>query len=318
MNTSRVLGGALRLLQRRRVLGLGIVIALIGLVYAAILLGLSVYNPNYLAELSASITPDLPSALPFWIVLGALVLLLGGLVSEGGLILAAGRRAAARLSGPGGQPVRAAWRRLPHLVLVGLLVWWPVLLGLALTLAPSVYWATVSQDDTVGWGLTLLGSGCCAGLVFVAGWLLLWPQQRLANCALLLAGVAPRAAVQTARRLFFGRFGAVFGLWTALLLLNVVLLVVSVLLATLAAGLVTGIWSLLGAAPQSTALWVAGAVAALLAVGLLAWDGAVSAFNLNTWVLTYLDLQAEAGTLAGLTAPLGTTQLLGRHRADEC
>jgi len=318
MNTSRVLGGALRLLQRRRVLGLGVVIALIGLVYAAILLGLSAYNPNYLAELSASLTPDLPAALPLWLVLGALVLLLGGLVSEGSLILAAGRRAAARIAGPGGQPARSSVRRLPHLVLVGLLVWWPVLLGLALTLAPSVYWVTVSQEDTAGWGLTLLGSGCCAGLVFVIGWLLLWPQQRLANCALLLAGVAPRTAVRTARRLFFGRFGAVFGLWTALLLLNVLLLVVSVLLAALAAGLVAGIWSLLGAAPQSTALWVAGAVAAILAVLLLAWDGAVSAFNLNTWVLTYLDLQVEAGTLAGLTAPLGTAQLLGRHRADEC
>ena len=153
-----MLGGALRLLQRRRVLGLGVVIALIGLVYAAILLGVSVYNPNYLAELSASLTPDLPAALPLWLVVGALVLLLGGLVSEGGLILAPGGGRRRGSPAPACNPPDSAVRRLPHLVLVGRLVWWPVLLGLVLTLAPSVYGVTVSQEDTAGWGLTLLGA----------------------------------------------------------------------------------------------------------------------------------------------------------------
>jgi hypothetical protein len=59
------------------------------------------------------------------------------------------------------------------------------------------------------------------------------------------------------------------------------------------------------------------AVGAALAVGilLLAWDGAITAFNLNTWVLTYCGLRSRSAPvvlLPGPTPPGG--QALGRQR----
>ncbi|HMA36116.1 MAG TPA: hypothetical protein VKY74_16790 [Chloroflexia bacterium] len=314
MNIGRVLGGALRLLRQRRVLALGMFLALIGLVYAAIHIGLQTYNPRYLTDLGDTLSTDLPPAFPAWIGGAAVLLVLGGLLGEGGLILEAGRRVARAPAAEGPAPARSALGRLPQLVLAGLLVWWPVLVGVGLALSPLLYWLANGQEQSQDWGLAILGSGCCAGLVFLAGWLLLWPLQRLANCAVLLEGQAPRAAVRTARRLFFGQFSAVFGLWAALLLLNLGLLVLSVVLAALAAALVTGLWTLLTDLPEQPALILTGGVAVLLGGGLLIWDGAVTAFNLNTWVLAYLDLRAGALMLADPQAALGTTQILGRQR----
>jgi hypothetical protein len=314
MSTGRVLGGALRLLQRRRVLGLGMIVALFGLVYAALYVGLTLYNPGALAELSQSLTAELPANWGAWAGGGAALLFVGGLWSEGGLILAAGRRAAGDLPGMAPRPTRSALARLPGLLLVGARVWWPLGLGLAVALAPTLYWALGSQEQTTDWAGAILGSLCCATLVFLIGWFVLWPQQRLANCALLLDGQAPWAAVRAARRLFFGRFGSVLGLWMALLLLNVGLLLVSVLLAALAAGLVYGLWLALGGTPENTALALTAVLAVVAGIGLLLWDGAVSAFNLNTWVLTYLDLRAVVGPPAPRDPALGNTQILGRQR----
>ncbi|HUS17409.1 MAG TPA: hypothetical protein VM536_20630, partial [Chloroflexia bacterium] len=154
------------------------------------------------------------------------------------------------------------------------------------------------------------GSAGLALLLAIGGWLVLWPRQRLANCALLLDDQAPAAAVQAARRLVRTRGRAVYGLWTTQLLLNLGLLLVSALLAGLAAGLMAGLWALLGAdtAPSPPiAILVAGAV---LLIGLLCWDGVVSAFTLSTWAVAYGELQRDPD--APLT-PVGTTQLLGRQ-----
>jgi len=316
IDTGRVLGGALRLLRRRTVLGLGMVVALVGLVYAALDIILTTNNPNYLNDLAQSLSTDLPPDFPAWLAAGVLLVLVGGLWSEGGLILAAGRRA----GGETVQPARrggSALRRLPVLLLAGARVWWPAALGLALTLAPAVYWAVVSQEPSPGWGLAVLGSLCLGGGVFLVAWLLLWPQQRLANCAVLLDGQGPGAAVVTARWLFWGRFGAVFGVWFALLLLNALLLLVSGLLAGLAAVLVYGLWTALNGVPENAALLVTALVALVLAGLVLLWDGAVSAFNLNTWVLTYLALRGGRALPADLTTPLDSGQILGRQRATD-
>ena len=81
MNTGQVLGGALRLARRRRVLGLGMIVALFGLVYVALYVGLTLYNPNALAEVAESLTTQLPANWATWLGVGVVVLIVGGYFS---------------------------------------------------------------------------------------------------------------------------------------------------------------------------------------------------------------------------------------------
>ncbi len=312
MNAGEVLGAALGLLRRRRVLGLGMLVALAGLVYAAVYVVFTLYDPNAFTEIADSLPARLPPALPAWLIGAVLLLIVGGLWSEGTLILTAARQAAG-----GAAPARprgAAFGRLPQLLLVAGLVWWPAALLLALAAGPGLYSVLSSQDLSGGWAFALFGSVCCTSLIFLATWVVLWPLQRLANCALLLDGLAPGAAARAARRLFWGRFSSVLGLWSALLVLNVLLILLSALLATAAAALVAGLWGLLDGAPETLALVVTAGGAVLLALLLLLWDGAVSAFNLNTWVLAYRELQASIPVILPTTD--GAAQLAGRQRPE--
>ena len=128
-------------------------------------------------------------------------------------------------------------------------------------------------------------------------------MQRLANCALLLDAQPPRMAVRAARRVFFGHFGDVFGLWAGLVLLTGGLWLVSALLAALAAALVYGLWLALNGAPEGAALGVAGAVALALGLALLLWDGAVSAFTVGAWVGAYREFRAPAPPVVAARAP---------------
>jgi len=310
MDIGRVLGTALRGLQQRRVLGFGMVAALCGLVYATLYGALQLADSAAPGDLATTLAPALPPAFPLWLAGAALVLLVGGLLSEGGLIGAAGPIP----PGPAGARRRpAAWRHTTGLIGVGLGVWWPLLLGLALSGAPAVYLLTRGQAASADGAVYTLASAGCSFLLFAAGWLVLWPLQRLANCALLLDGAAPRAAVRAGRRLAFGQAGAVYGLWCGLVLLNAGLWLLSLLLASLAAALVAGLWLLLDGAPEGTALALVGGLAVVLALGLLCWDGAVTAFNLHTWVVAYRALRAPALAPAAAPLPLGTAQLLGRQ-----
>ena len=299
MNTGRLLGEALRLLRRRAVLGAGVLVALCGLTYAALYLAWQAADPALIPDLSASLSASLPPAAPLWALGAALILLAGGLVSEAGLILAAARAGDPAAMRP---PRGAALRRLPALLGVGLLVWWPALLAGALALAPVGYalLGGLSADSS---GLLAVCGGACAGLLTAAATLILWPLQRLANCALLLDAQPPRLAVRAARRVFFGHFGDVFGLWAGMILLTVGLWLLSALLAVLAAGLVYGLWLLLNGAPGGAALGVAGVVALALGLALLLWDGAVSAFTVGAWVGAYREFRAPAPPVMAVRAP---------------
>lgn len=308
MNSGRVLSGALALLRRRGLLRGGMVVAALGLVYAAGLVWLQLYNPQYLSDLSDKLTTDLPPDFLAWAVAGAALLLIGGLLSEGNFILAAGRRLA--LVGGGRVPAEGALRRLPSLLALALLLWGVPALAAILALAAIVNSLTGAADDA----LVPLTSFCCLTVIGGPLALALWPLHRLANCSLLLDGQGPRAALRSARRLWGAQFGALFGLWMALLLLNGLLVLLSGLLAGLAAAGVYACWTLLNGTEEGVALAVTGGLAALLGLGLLAWDGSVTAFNLNTWVLAYRDLQTATTLPTPLAAVGGNTQLLGRTR----
>ncbi|MDQ2808983.1 MAG: hypothetical protein M3Z04_19070 [Chloroflexota bacterium] len=308
MNSGRVLSGAFALLRQRGLLRGGMVVAALGLVYAAGLVWLQLYNPQYLSDLSDKLTTDLPPDFLAWVVAGAALLLIGGLLGEGRFILAAGRRPAA--NGSGRVAAGSALRRLPGLLALALLLWGVPALATILALALIANSLSGSADDA----LAPLTGLCCltvsGGLVALA----LWPLHRLANCALLLDGQGPRTALRTARRLLRAQFGALFGLWMGVLLLNGLLVLVSGLLAGLAAAGVYAFWTLLNGTAEGLALAATGTLAALLGLGLLAWDGSVTAFNLNTWVLAYRDLQTATTLLPPLPGPTGTSQLLGRSR----
>jgi hypothetical protein len=208
-------------------------------------------------------------------------------------------------------------RRLPGLVAVALLVWWPVLVFGGAVMA---YYAPTSADsftDSANGGILVLI--CCLPVFLVLGGLLFWPLQRLANCALVLDGLGPLLAVRAAWRLFWGRFGTVVGLWLALLALNGLLVLISILLAALAAALVYAVWGVLNGPSEGTALALIAAVAGVLGLGLLFWDGVITAFNLGTWVLAYRELTAGSRGPGTVAEPLpvsaaGSTQLLGRSR----
>lgn len=308
MNSGRVLGGALALLRRRGLVRGGMVVAALGLVYAAGLVWLQLYNPQYLSDLNTKLTTDVPPDFAAWAAAGAALLLVGGLLSEGSFILAAGRRVAA--GGGGRVPAGGVLRRLPGLLAVALLLWGGPALAAILALAAIVNSLTGAADDA----LAPLTGFCCLTVIALLLGVVLWPLHRLANCALLLDGQRPRAALRTARRLLRAQFGALFGLWMALLLLNGLLVLVSGLLAGVAAAGVYALWTLLNGTEEGMALAVTGALAALLGLGLLVWDGSVTAFNLNTWVLAYRALQTATTLPTPLAGSTGASQLLGRTR----
>ncbi len=306
MNNRRVLSGALALLRGRGLVRGGMIVAALGLIYAAGLVWLQLYNPQYLTDLSNKLSTDLPPDYVAWAAAGAALLVIGGLLAEGSFILAAGRRAAP--AGATRLQAGGALRRLPELLMVAGLIWGVPALAAVAALALIANSLTGSVDDA----LAPLTGFCCLTVVGGLLSLVLWPLHRLANCALLLAGQRPRAAVRSARRLLGAQFGALFGLWAALLLLNGLLVLVSGLLAALAAAGVYAFWSLLNGTDEGVALVVTATLAAGLGLGLLFWDGSVTAFNLNTWVLAYRDLQTVADLPAPLPSPGGSTQLLGR------
>src|SRR4051812_7432732 len=97
MNLGWVLGGAWRLVRRRRVLGLGMVIALLGLGLVVIDAGQRLSNRNYLTDLINSVGTGAPSNLGWYILAAGVIAFLGGLAAEGGLIASAGQRVAANL-----------------------------------------------------------------------------------------------------------------------------------------------------------------------------------------------------------------------------
>jgi hypothetical protein len=296
MNTGRLLAEALRLVRRRAVLGAGVLVALCGLTYAALYLAWQGADPTLLNDFTAT----LPPAAPLWALGAALILLAGGLLSEARLILAAARAGEPAALRP---PRGAALRRLPALLGVALLVWWPALPAGALALAPVGYGLLGAAPEGDGAGLLAFCGVACAGLLGALATLLLWPLQRLANCALLLDALPPRVAVRAARRVFFGHFGDIFGLWAGLIVLTVGLWLLSALLAALAAGLVYGLWLLLDGAPEGAALAVAGVVALALGLALLVWDGAVSAFTVGAWVGAYREFRVPVAPVVLSRAP---------------
>ena len=105
------------------------------------------------------------------------------------------------------------------------------------------------------------------------------------------------------------------GLWLVLSVLNLLLLAVS---AALAGGGALVVWGVLqgtsGLSPTAS-LDIAGAVAVVIGLVLLLWDGALTAFNLNAWVLAYCQLRSRVTTVVPLSGdPDAAGQALGRLR----
>ncbi len=319
MNLGWVLGGAWRLVRRRRVLGLGIVIALLGLGLVVIDAGQQLSNRNYLTDLVNSAGTGAPTNLGWYLLAAGAIALLGGLAAEGGLIASAGRRVAATLpplapglapTGPGRRGM-ALWLRL---IAVAWWVWWPVVLVVLVMLGVLVYVAGASASGTGVYGALVLCFGCASIVLLLGGWLL-WPIQRLANCGVVLDGLPARAAARQARGLFRAQLGAVLGLWLVLSVLNVVLLVVSAGLAGGGALVVWGVLQGTSSLSPAASLDIAGAVAVVIGLVLLLWDGALTAFNLNAWVLAYCQLRSRPTAVPPLPGdPDAAGQMLGRLR----
>lgn len=319
MNLGWILGGAWRLVRRRRVLGLGIVIALLGLGLLVVDISQRLGNKNYLNDAINGLGSSTPSNLGWYVLAVGVVALLGGLAAEGGLIAGAGQRVAANLppltAGPALRPTAlggvALWLRLLG---VAWWVWWPVIM-VVLVLFGFLLGAAGSATSGEGaYGLLVLCFGCTFLVLLLGGWLL-WPIQRLANCAVVLDGLPARQAAQLARRLFRTQPGALLGLWLILSVLNLLLLAVSAALAGGGALLVWGVFQGTGALSPAASLDIAGAVAVVIGLVLLLWDGALTAFNLNAWVLTYCQLRSRMTTVVPLTggSDMGG-QALGRLR----
>ncbi len=319
MNLGWVLGGAWRLVRRRRVLGLGMVIALLGLGLVVIDAGQQLSNRNYLTDLINSVGTGTPTNLGWYVLAAGAIALLGGLAAEGGLIAGAGRRVAANLpplapalapKGPERQGL-ALWLRL---IAVAWWVWWPVVLVVITLLGALVYVAGSSASGEALGGALVLCFGCTLIALLLGGWLL-WPIQRLANCGVVLDGLPARAAARQARGLFRAQPGAVLGLWVLLSVLNVVLLAVSAALAGGGALLVWGVLQGTSSLSANASLDIAGAVAVVIGLVLLLWDGALTAFNLNAWVLAYCQLRSRPTAVTPLPGgPDAAGQVLGRLR----
>jgi hypothetical protein len=143
----------------------------------------------------------------------------------------------------------------------------------------------------------------------------LWPIQRLANCAVVLDGLPARQAARAARALVRAHPGAVLGLWQILSVLNLVLLAVSAALAGGGALLVWGVLQGTSSLSPAASLDIAGAAAVVIGLILLLWDGGVTAFNLNAWVLAYCQLRSRVTTVVPLPGgPEAAGQALGRLR----
>jgi hypothetical protein len=317
MDLGWVMGGAWRLVRRRRVWLLGMAIALLGLVYVAIDTWARLNDKAYLDELLGSLGATRPPNLGLYLAVGLLIAGLGGLISEGALIATAGRRLAQALPPPTeGRPVpveRPLGRTLRLLAVAGW-VWWPLLLIGAIFLLPLLLWL-LNPQGSEGWALLVLGSILCTSIVFLVGWWILWPINRLANCAALLDHLPARQAARLGATLWRRHLGTLLGLWTSVSLLNLLLVAVSVLLAGLGAVVVWGVLQVVSGPVPDAALPVALVVAAAVGALLLAWDGAITAFNLNAWVLAYCGLRSRSATvvlLPGADQPGG--QALGRQR----
>src|SRR5437773_1043508 len=102
MDIGWVLGGAARSVRRRRGWLLGMAIGLLGLVYVVVESWARLHNKDYLNDLLNSLgdNVDLPPNIGWYLAAGLLVAGLGGLASEGGVILSVGRRLAAQLPPP--------------------------------------------------------------------------------------------------------------------------------------------------------------------------------------------------------------------------
>ena len=198
MDLGWVLGGALRLVRRRQVWLLGMAIALLGLVYVIIDTWARLNNKNYLNDLLNSLGQTAPPNLGLFLAAGLLIAGLGGLTSEAGLILSAGRRLAANLppvTDAPPTPARSGVARVLRLLGVAARLWWPLLLIAGLLFLPTLYWV-IATPQSDAWAAPVLGSLFCTSLVFLIGWWILWPINRLANCAALLDGLPAGPAVR--------------------------------------------------------------------------------------------------------------------------
>ena len=315
MDLGWVLGGALRLVRRGRVLLLGMLIALLGLVYVAVDTWARVNDRHYLDTLLNTLGGTTPPNLGLYLGIGLVVAGLGGLAGEAGLVRVAGRRTAALLPPAGEAAPRPVpgWRLLPRLLAVALWIWWPLLILLALVVAPIVAWL-LNPSDSTNWALIVLGSACCTSGVFLIGWWILWPINRLANCAALLDGLPARQAARAGRTLWRQHLGSVLGLWVSVCGLNVLLFVVSAALAGLGAGVVWEVLQLVNSVASAASVPAAVVAAVLVGLLLLAWDGAVTAFNLNTWVLAYCNLRSRTAPVLLPSGDAPGGQALGRGR----
>jgi hypothetical protein len=318
MDLGWILGGAWRLV-RRRVLLLGMVIALLGLGLVALDVSQRLGNRNYLNDALNSLGSSAPSNLGWYLLGIGAVAFLGGLAAEGGRIAGAGRRVAASLPplAPGAAPRTperrgvALWLRL---IGVAWWVWWPVIVLVAFLLGLLIGVAGTGGSGEGVYAALVLCFGC-AGIVLLLAWWLLWPIQRLANCAVVLDGLPARQAAREARTLVRAHPGAVLGLWLVLSLLNLLLLAVSAALAGGGALLVWGVFQGTGTLSPAASLDIAGAVAVVIGLILLLWDGALTAFNLNAWVLAYCRLRSRVTTAIPLPGgPDAGGQMLGRLR----
>jgi hypothetical protein len=319
MDMGWILGGAWRLLRRRQEWLLGIVIALLGVGLVGLDVSLRLGNRNYLTDALNSLGSSAPSNLGWYLLALGIVAFLGGLAAEGGLIAGAGRRVAASL--PPLAPVAAPstperrglalWLRL---IGVAWWVWWPVIDVVAFLFGLLLGVAGMDASGEGVYGVLVLCFGC-AGIVLLLAWWLLWPVQRLANCAVVLDGLPARQAAREARALVRAHPGAVLGLWLVLSLLNLLLLAVSAALAGGGALLVWGVFQGTGTLSPAASLDIAGAVAVVIGLILLLWDGALTAFNLNAWVLAYCRLRSRVTTAIPLPGgPDAGGQMLGRLR----
>ena len=317
MDFGWVIGGAWRLVRRRRVWLLGMAIVLLGLVFVAIDTWARLNDKAYLDDLVDSLGATRPPNLGVYLLVGLGIAGLGGLISEGALIANAGRRLAQALPPPTeARPVPAErpLGRTLRLLGVAWWVWWPLLLISGIFLLPLVLWL-LNPQGSEGWALLVLTSLLCTSIVFLIGWWILWPINRLANCAALLDHLPARPAARLGAQLWRRHLGTLLGLWTGVSLLNLLLVAVSALLAGLGAVVVWGVLQVVSGAVPDVALPVAGVVALAVGALLLAWDGAITAFNLNTWVLADCGLRSRSATvvlLPGTAQPGG--QALGRQR----
>lgn len=316
MDLGWVIGGAWRLVRRRRIWLLGMAIALLGLVFVVIDTWARLNHKAYLDDLVDSLGATRPPNLGLVLLVGLGIAGLGGLISEGALIAAAGRRLAQALPPTEGRPIPAErpLGRTLRLLAVAAWVWWPLLLIAGILLLPLILWL-LNPQGSEGWALIVLGSLLCTSVVFLIGWWILWPINRLANCAALLDHLPAREAARLGARLWRQHLGTLLGLWAGVSLLNLLLVAVSALLAGLGAVVVWGVLQVVSGAVPDLALPVALVVAAAVGALLLSWDGAITAFNLNTWVLAYCGLRSRSATVLLLPGPMQPGgQALGRQR----